>query len=139
MRPKSSATVVVVFCSIPERSSTPSDAVVMTSSVRSGGTSLTEPTIVVLPTPNPPAMSTLTAVAVRFRRGSEFPDAIKDRLQYVSVGGFLKRYRGTEQHQVLLYEVAEHHLGRGRRRGGPRGRRGRRGRPRARGGGARGL
>src|SRR3954469_17003138 len=106
MRPKSSATVVVVFCSTPDRSSTPSDAVVMTSSVRSGGTSLTEPTIVVLPTPKPPAISTLTAVAVRFRRGSEFPDAIKNRLEYVFVGGFVRRRRSTEQHQVLLDEIA---------------------------------
>lgn len=62
MRPKSSATVVVLFCSMPARSSTPALASVSTSSVRSGTISLTDPTIVVLPAPNPPAMTIFTAV-----------------------------------------------------------------------------
>ena len=37
---------------------------VISSSVRSGSTSLTEPTIVVLPTPKPPAMRILTAIGM---------------------------------------------------------------------------
>ncbi len=62
MRPKSSATVVVRFASIPVRSSTPSLAVVINSSVDRGGISLTEPTSVVLPTPKPPATMILSGV-----------------------------------------------------------------------------
>src|SRR4030081_2906262 len=110
MRPKSSATVVVVFRSTPERSSTPTDAAVITSSVRSGATSLTEPTMVVLPTPKPPAMMILTALAVKIRRGSEFPDAIKDRLKYVFVGDFGHRRRRAEEHMTLLDEITEQDL-----------------------------
>lgn len=60
-RPKSIATVVVVFPSSPASSSTPTLASVITSSVRSGAISLTEPTSVVLPTPNAPTTRILTA------------------------------------------------------------------------------
>lgn len=60
--PKSSATVVVSLSPSPVRSSVPMLAVVMVSSVLSGSISLTEPTKVVLPTPNPPATRSLTAV-----------------------------------------------------------------------------
>src|SRR5437868_7527305 len=54
-RPKSMATVVVDLLSTPFRSSTPVEASVSRSSVRSGRISLTAPTNVVLPTPKPPA------------------------------------------------------------------------------------
>ena len=53
MRPKSMATVVVVLASTPAVSSTGRPASVSGSSVRSGRISLTAPTSVVLPTPNP--------------------------------------------------------------------------------------
>ncbi len=55
MRPKSMATVVVVLFGVPRRSSTPTLASVIGSSMRSGVTSETLPTKVVLPTPNAPA------------------------------------------------------------------------------------
>src|SRR4051812_3004841 len=63
MRPKSIATVVVTFSSTPRVSSTPTPAWVIVSSVRSGRISLTEPTRVVLPTPNPPTITIFTAAA----------------------------------------------------------------------------
>src|SRR5215469_6870687 len=51
------ATVVVTFPGTCRVSSTPSPAEVMMASVVSGVISETEPTSVVLPTPNPPAMT----------------------------------------------------------------------------------
>src|SRR5919199_6462048 len=54
MRPKSIATVVVVLFGVALKSSTPTEALVMTASVRSGTISETAPTKVVLPAPNPP-------------------------------------------------------------------------------------
>src|SRR5690349_18854356 len=61
MRPKSIATVVVVLAATPSRSSTPTLASVSASSVRSGRISLTAPTSVVFPTPNPPATRIFSA------------------------------------------------------------------------------
>lgn len=71
MRPKSMATVVAVLDSTPSRLSVPTLTWVSSSSVDSGAISLTAPTNVVLPTPNPPATRTLSATgknsAVRVR------------------------------------------------------------------------
>lgn len=65
------ATVVAVFVSTPALSSTPTLTWVMVSSVVRGRISLTEPTMVVLPTPNPPTITTFTAaVAVVGRTSS---------------------------------------------------------------------
>src|SRR5690242_15550004 len=57
MRPKSMATVVVIFPGTCRLSSTPTPAEVMMASVVSGVISETDPTSVVLPTPNPPAIT----------------------------------------------------------------------------------
>ena len=83
IRPKSSATVVVFFCSTPVVSSMPALAVVISSSVDSGGISLTEPTMVVLPAPNPPAMMILTGVGTTAVAAvsSELGEAIEHRLK----------------------------------------------------------
>src|ERR671919_1664825 len=62
MRPKSMATVVVVLPRILVRSSMPDEALVMAASVRRGSISEMAPTKVVLPTPNPPAITNLTEV-----------------------------------------------------------------------------
>src|SRR5213082_1189181 len=62
MRPKSIATVVVDLSGTCDRSSTSVLSTVMTASVVSGVISDTEPTNVVLPTPNPPATTILTDV-----------------------------------------------------------------------------
>src|SRR3954452_11709381 len=109
MRPKSSATVVVVLRSTPVRSSIPDPASVSSSSVRSGGISLTVPTMVVLPTPNPPAIRILSADWPR--RRSEIADAIENRLEDSAIGlrGLAARWR-AEQQLTALDQVAQQHL-----------------------------
>src|SRR4051812_38803846 len=78
-------TVVVVLPSTPDTSSAPS-APVRTSSVCNGRISLTEPTIVVLPTPKPPAMRISSAPGMREPlAGSERTESIDNRLEYVDV------------------------------------------------------
>src|SRR3954453_19014283 len=62
MRPKSIATVVVVLSGTSPGSSTPTEAEVISCSVSSGGISDRERTSVVFPTPNPPAISTLSGM-----------------------------------------------------------------------------
>jgi hypothetical protein len=81
--PKTKATVVVVLSSMPDRSSMPELSSLSISSVRNGRISLTDPTMVVLPTPNPPAIKILTALADRVcvTDVSELTNAIKNRLQ----------------------------------------------------------
>src|SRR5882672_7029454 len=81
IRPKSIATVVVVFVSTPDRSSMPVPASVRISSVRIGPISLTEPTIVVLPAPKWPAMRILTAVGRKVPPASEGVETMHDRLE----------------------------------------------------------
>ena len=61
-RPKSIATVVVVFSGTADRSSVSLLAAVITASVVSGVISETAPTKVVLPTPKPPAITIFTDV-----------------------------------------------------------------------------
>src|SRR5574341_368144 len=70
MRPKSIATVVVVFCDTPVRSSTSTDSTLRFSSVVTGGISDNDPTKVVLPTPKPPATSTLREISCSSARRS---------------------------------------------------------------------
>src|SRR3954452_10969574 len=113
IRPKSRATVVVVFDSTPARSSTPLLSSVISSSVRSGGISLIVPTMVVLPTPSPPAIRILTAAAGnseplpagRFA-DSDPPNAIDHRLEDLNVGG----HGRTEHDQLLVDEIADQDL-----------------------------
>src|SRR6185503_8119667 len=82
IRPKSIATVVVVFVGTPAMSSMPRLALVSTSSVCSGRISLTALTSVVLPTPKPPATRIFTACGTR----SEGSEAIDNRLEDAFVG-----------------------------------------------------
>src|SRR5437773_1919989 len=67
IRPKSMATVVVVFAPTREASSTSLDSFVIAASVVSGGISDTAATNVVFPTPNPPATTSLTDETRRTR------------------------------------------------------------------------
>src|SRR3954466_14606135 len=62
MRPKSMATVVVSLPGTLDASSMPCPAEVITASVVSGSISETAPTIVVLPTPKPPAITIFAEV-----------------------------------------------------------------------------
>src|SRR3954470_3768212 len=87
MRPKSMATVVLVFVvATGPASSTPMLTAVIAASVVNGSISETAPTNVVLPTAQPPATSSFTdrgARAACTRTGplSECPNAIKHPLQ----------------------------------------------------------
>src|SRR2546421_10765378 len=110
MRTKSRATVVVVFCSPPAKLSMPALVSVMTSSVRSGAISLTLPTIVVFPTPKPPAISIFAATALSVRPVVlEIADSIEHLLHHVEVwrNGLPARSKYDE---VTLDEVADQHL-----------------------------
>src|SRR5690349_9348815 len=61
-QPKSMATVVVVLLVLGPGSSMPNAAAVISASVVSGAISEIAPTVVVLPTPNPPAIMILTGI-----------------------------------------------------------------------------
>src|SRR5690606_40643634 len=109
MRPKSSATVVVVLPLTPSRSSTPTLAWVRYSSVRSGATSLTAPTMVVFPTPNPPGTSIFTASGASSPR-SEFAKPIPHRHQHRNVGDAARLPGGQprpRQHLTRLDEITK--------------------------------
>src|SRR4051812_13865898 len=82
MRPKSMATVVMVFVATLDASSTPRLSVVIAASVVSGAISEIDPTKVVLPTPNPPATTILTGMGP-LRGCSEGADAIENPFQQV--------------------------------------------------------
>src|SRR3954465_2333845 len=79
-------TVVVVLLSTPSIGSAPW-APVRISSVCSGRISLTEPTIVVLPAPKPPAINILSATGMRDDAPlrSERTESIDNRLEYVDI------------------------------------------------------
>src|SRR5690349_10714513 len=98
IRPKSIVTVVVFLPSTPSRQSPPSTPV-RTSSVCNGRISLTEPTMVVLPAPKPPATRILSASGMRDDAPppSERTESIDNRLEYVDIvrlgrrGGLVER------------------------------------------------
>src|SRR3954469_9517723 len=105
MRPKSIATVVVVLSGTRAASSTPIEAAVISCSVSSGGISDSERTKVVLPTPNPPAMSTLRGL-----RGSASActETIQEPLE--NLGGRtvpVGRRRQVHDEVLGVHEVAD--------------------------------
>src|SRR5262249_10871509 len=110
MRPKSSATVVVVLSGSPEVSSTPSDVSVMDASVTSGSISEIAPMRVVLPTPKPPLTTILTAVGGTATAGafcSELPNKISDPLDDVE-----RQFgRLAERDEVLRGQVGDEDAG----------------------------
>src|SRR6202167_5851565 len=102
------ATVVVVLPPTPLRSSTPTLTWVKSSSIRSGRISLIAPTIVVLPTPNPPAMRILNGVKTLLSGvSSEGSEPIEHLLE--QVGAHLRACRPRRQHgdHALLDQVGE--------------------------------
>src|SRR5690606_36381922 len=116
MRPKSIATVVVSLRSTPEMSSTPTLLSVSISSVRSGRVSETVPTIVVLPTPKPPAMTILTAVGSLRARvprrpppALEGPETIDHRLVEPDVVHVRFGFGFLQRDETLVEQVAEQH------------------------------
>src|SRR5262245_47344515 len=112
MRPKSMATVVVRFCSTPSISSVSMPAKLSGSSVCSGLISLTEPIIVVLPTPKPPEISTLMPSGIGLESPSwcsEIAEAMQHRLEDVVVEVLRATRRVVHRDQAVLHQVAEEH------------------------------
>src|SRR4051812_13267467 len=109
IRPKSIATVVVCLDSTPTMSSTPMLSSVRYSSVSSGWISLTEPTMVVLPTPKPPATRIFSAIgrASSSTRVSEGAKAIENRLEYTHIGNLRCRHGGACPDEAPVEEVAQ--------------------------------
>src|SRR4051812_18554831 len=115
IRPKSIATVVVVLPGTWRVSSTPTPADVMIASVVSGVISETEPTSVVLPTPNPPAMTIFADVTrpVDERCGvmSEPPKSTQHPLQQFSTHRVVVVERGrlVDGNEAVGRHVGDEH------------------------------
>src|SRR5437764_13644540 len=77
-QPKSMATVVEVFPPYGSTGSTPTPAIVMSASVVNGAISEMAPTVVVLPTPKPPATTIFTGTGGACAPGGSWP-AVVDR------------------------------------------------------------
>src|SRR5581483_12112449 len=114
MRPKSMATVVVRLSGTAARSSTPSDTSVIACSVFSGGISDSVPTMVVLPTPNPPATRIFSGVGTEIpasgpaSTGAEsIEQPSQDLLTRSAVGRH--RRRGVHRQVAGLGQVADQH------------------------------
>src|SRR6266496_1820998 len=122
IRPKSIATVVVVLALTCAVSSTPSDAVVSAASVVSGMISETAPTKVVLPTPNPPAMTILTGVGARSEVGLDLDraESIQHPLEKSEVGAVADLCGAVHLHQALFGHVADQYAGDAERQVKPR-------------------
>ena len=80
MRPKSRAAVVSTLSGVRVATSTPTPTSVIAASVDSGSISEIEPTVVVLPTPKPPAMTTLSATGIGVR--SEVTDTLQQPFEH---------------------------------------------------------
>src|ERR1022692_2361696 len=109
IRPKSMATVVVFLASTPLRSSRPTLAPVMGSSVRSGRTSLIAPTRVVLPAPKPPAMRILNAVSWPTPAPSEGAEPMQYLPQQVGAGLLVDGPLRQDGDPALHREVGQQH------------------------------
>src|SRR3954447_20615303 len=109
MRPKSIATVVVDLAGVWARSSTPTDSLVTSASVRSGTISETDPTRVVLPTPNPPATTIFVDAAARLPlESTESTEGPFEEVETFVVGGVFGQ--GCPDVDVaLLDEVTQQH------------------------------
>src|SRR5690349_10316214 len=116
IRPKSIATVVVSLPGTCRVSSTPTPAEVITASVVNGVISETEPTSVVLPTPNPPAI-TILADVTRPEAGRgvmlEPPKSTEHPLQQFCAHRlvFVQRGRFMYRDQAVLRHIGDEHPG----------------------------
>src|SRR4051812_15011479 len=110
------ATVVVDLPGVLARSSTPSDSLVTSASVRRGTISETEPTRVVLPTPKPPATTIFVEAAVRLRlESTESTEGPFEKVEAFVVGGVLGQRR-LHVHVALLDQAPQQHAGHADRR-----------------------
>src|SRR5262245_66104747 len=113
MRPKSMATVVVVFCSTPFRLSSLVPGQLSGSSVRRARIAVTAPTRVVLPAPRPPATRILMATGASpgpRPYASELPKAISHLSQDSRVGQPGGQCRVVHVNQRPLAEVGQQDL-----------------------------
>src|SRR5215472_2888377 len=112
-RPKSIATVVVVLSGTCDRSSTPVDADVITASVVSGVISETDPTKVVLPTPNPPATTIFTDVIAACSAlpatGLELAKSTEHPFEQVEIRAAVGVVKLVHPHQPLHRHVGDQH------------------------------
>src|SRR6476646_8905108 len=109
MRPKSMATVVVDLPGVWARSSTPSDSLVTSASVRRGAISETDPTRVVLPTPKPPATTIFVEAAARLPlESTESTEGPFEEVESFVIGGVLGQ-GGLHVHVALLDQIAQQH------------------------------
>src|SRR5690349_18625902 len=134
------ATVVVTLFGVAERSSWPALASVITASVVSGMISETDPTNVVLPTPNPPATTIfaeiVAAVAIRCGPVAATPgrgrgaadqelkptESTQHPFHQCEIRQAAGAARGlVHGHQAETGHVAEHHPGHPQRKGQERG------------------
>src|ERR1700733_12220932 len=107
IRPKSMATVVVVFCSTPSRASTRMLGSLSISSVRSGLISLTALTSVVFPAPKPPAMRILIDTGPSVSTSwSEPAESISNILEQLRIGEPGPRWL-TDHDQAVLAHVRQ--------------------------------
>src|SRR4051812_20014790 len=79
MRPKSSAAVVSTFSGVSVAMSTSTPTSVIAASVDSGSISEIDPTVVVFPTPKPPAITTFSAIGAGAR--SEATDTLQQSFE----------------------------------------------------------
>src|SRR2546423_8853098 len=113
MQPKSSATVVVVLAGTSPVRSTCAATEVMAASVVSGGISEMADTVVVLPTPKPPAITIFTGTGGRCPRrvgsvdGLESTDHPLDQVQVVRQRGA----RALHEQVPEAGEVGHEHAG----------------------------
>src|SRR3954454_18583338 len=110
IRPKSRATVVFSLFSTPARSSTPTLALVSASSVVSGGISLTEPTMVVLPVPKPPAITILTDRRIFRPFALQLQQSIEDAVKRLAL--LDRSFRvGSDTEEPFFQQHVDQHLG----------------------------
>src|ERR1700759_3345672 len=101
------ATVVVLLSGTWDKSSTSVLATVIMASVVNGTISETEPTNVVLPTPNPPATTILTEVVARRESTSKLVEATQHPFEQVGVRGVFRL--AVHQDQARVGQVADDH------------------------------
>src|SRR5688500_5312531 len=114
MRPKSMATVVVSLPGTFDASSMPTPAEVITASVVSGSISETAPTMVVLPTPKPPATTILAEVISLGRAPARSELAKSTQHPFQQIHPLRERFFGSgtvQRQQAVGDHVSDEHPG----------------------------
>src|SRR3954452_23383616 len=107
MRPKSSAAVVSTLSGVRVAMSTPVATSVIAASVESGSISEIAPTVVVLPTPKPPATTTLSGMGAGAR--SEATDPLQQSFEDADPLVELAARGGADRQDALGGEAPSEH------------------------------